>query len=74
MFILVGRQNIAIEPNLVHVPLPQTGLSWPSSILGRNQGPGTGGQGVSEKGDKQTWTQWSVVPECNLSQSEQTYK
>lgn len=52
----------------------RTGLSWSPSIRGRNQGPGTGGQGVSEKGDKQTWTQWSVVPECNLSQSEQTYK
>jgi hypothetical protein len=26
-----------------------TGLSWPPSIRRRNQGPGTGGQGIGEK-------------------------
>jgi hypothetical protein len=50
------------------------GLLPPPLICGRNQGPGTGGQGVGEKGDKQIRTQGSVVSECNLSQSKQIYK
>jgi hypothetical protein len=47
-----------------HIHVLQTGLSWPLNLQ-ENQGPGTGGQGVSEKGTDANAV--SVVSEGNVA-------
>ena len=41
---------IVFFAHLMFMKLPQSGLSRPSSVPRRNQGSGTGGQGVGDKG------------------------